>query len=102
MQPVNPLYLAADPLEAHLLRDFLAERGIAVDLLDLHLWGGRGDLPVNLSPRVHLRDPRQRAAALAALAEWKRRGSGVDWHCSCGEPVPDTFECCWACGRQRP
>ncbi len=99
---MTTLYLAADPLEAHLLRDFLAERGIEVDLLDLPLWGGRGELPVNLYPRVRLRNPRQQEAAVAALAEWTRRGGTEEWRCRCGEPVPDSFETCWACGQARP
>lgn len=100
---MNTLYLAADPVEAHLLRDYLAARGIEVALPDLHAWGGRGDLPVNLYPRLLLRDESQRPAALAALAEWERPvHDREDWRCACGETSPTTFERCWACGNERP
>lgn len=97
------LYLAADPVEAHLLRDHLAAHGIAVDLFDLHGWGGRGDLAVNTYPRVHLRDEQQRPAALALLKAWEQDRQHVeDWTCGCGELSPVTFEHCWSCGDDRP
>lgn len=100
---MSTLYLAADPVEAHLLRDHLARHGIEVDLFDLMSWGGRGDLAVNTYPRVSLRDPRQEAQALALLRDWEAdRSHIIDWQCACGEPSPETFEQCWACGAARP
>lgn len=100
---MSTLYLAADPVEAHLLRDHLAQHGIDVDLLDLMSWGGRGELAVNSYPRVQLRDPRQRDRALALLQAWEAdRRHDIDWRCGCGEASPDTFDSCWACGAARP
>lgn len=99
---MSTLYLAADPVEAHLLRDHLAAHGIAVDLFDLHAWGGRGDLSVHQYPRVHLRDESQRERALALLRAWEAdRSHQEDWRCACGEASPVTFEHCWACGAER-
>jgi hypothetical protein len=96
------LYLAADPLEARILRDYLAGQGIAVRIDGEHLWSARGELPIEY-PRLYLLDPADAAHARKLLTEYECRAhNGSTWVCGCGESVPAHFELCWNCGGARP
>lgn len=99
---MNALCTAATPLEAEILRAYFAEHGIDVDVLGSELWAARGELAVDAYPRLMLRDPRDESRARALLLRYSAPSRQTDWTCSCGEPVPASFECCWACGRERP
>ena len=102
MGRMSALYLAADPLEAEILREYLAAHGIAVDIFGSFAWGGRGDLPADAYPRLHLQDARDEARARALLHQYeRRRHAGGLWSCACGESSPMTFETCWQCGAER-
>lgn len=97
------LYLAADPLEAQILRDYLGDHGIAVRIEGGFLWGGLGELPVNSYPRLCLSDGRDEPRARALLAEYERRARIPSiWRCPCGETSPLHFELCWSCGAGKP
>nr|WP_268844384.1 DUF2007 domain-containing protein [Polycyclovorans algicola] len=91
--------MAADPVQAHLLKDHLAEHRIEVDVFDAHAIGARGELAAIVYPRLVLRDPAQHDRARAVIASWEARGEQPDWAClGCGEANPAAFESCWACG----
>lgn len=96
---MSSLYQAADPLEAEILKDYLAAHGIGVHILDGHAWGGRGDLPANIYPRLALQDERDEARARDLLRQYERNAHNPwQWRCACGELSPDNFSVCWACG----
>ncbi len=96
------LYLAADPMEAQLLSDYLADHDIAVRIDGAFLWSARGELPLEY-PRLYLLDPNDEIRARALLREYERRAHIPSiWRCGCGQDVPHHFELCWSCGDGRP
>lgn len=96
------LYLAADPLEAEILRSYLAEHGVAVRVLGGFAWGGRGELPADAWPRLELADARDAERARELIRRYERgRHAHAQWRCGCGESSPVTFETCWQCGAER-
>jgi hypothetical protein len=100
---MKAVYLAADPIEAELVRDYLAAAGIEAYASGINAWGGRGELPLDAYPRLHLRDPGDEVRARALLREYERRAH-IPWHwrCPCGECSPEYFEICWHCGADKP
>lgn len=100
---MHTLYAAADPLEAEILRGYLAAHGIATRILGAALWSAHGELPIDSGPRLILDDPLQAAAAHELLRQYEhRRHAHASWRCACGEESPIHFELCWACARERP
>lgn len=96
------LYLAADPVEAQLVADYLAQHEIAVRIDGAFLWAARGELPLEY-PRLYLLDPADETRARALLREYERRALIHSiWRCGCGQDVPQHFELCWNCGLDRP
>lgn len=101
------IYLAADPIEAEIVRNLLAAEHIEVDVLGSLLWSGRGELAADPYPRLLLRDARDEPRARELLDEYRRRRSPRDeiaqWTCgACGEHVPANFALCWSCGGEGP
>lgn len=96
---VKPLYLAANPVEAEIVKDFLVAHGIATRIQGAYAWGGVGELPLpEAYPRLYLEQERHRPRALELLREYER-GSAGSWSCPhCGEHSPETFAVCWNCG----
>lgn len=95
------VYLAADPIEAEIVRNMLESERIPAEVLGSLLWSGRGDLAADAYPRVVVRDPRDEARANEVLASYRRRPTADAplWTCAgCGERVPGNFAVCWACG----
>ncbi|MES0872910.1 DUF2007 domain-containing protein [Sinimarinibacterium thermocellulolyticum] len=98
-----PVYSAADPVEAEILRAFLAAHGIETVVLGAPLWGARGELQADVYPRLALRDEADEAHARELLRQYeRRRHAHACWPCVCGECSPVTFEVCWSCGSERP
>lgn len=96
------LYLAADTLEARILRDYLGDAGIAVRIDGEHLGSARGELPMEY-PRLYLLDAADEIRARGLIAEYERRAFNPSvWRCGCGEHVPQHFELCWNCEQMRP
>lgn len=99
---MQTLYAAADPLEAEILRGYLAEHGIAVRIFGAALWSAHGELPIDAGPRLVLEDPQQDGAARELLRRYeRRRHAHASWRCACGEESPLHFELCWSCGKER-
>jgi len=91
---MSALYLAADPIEAQILRDYLRDNGIAVRIDGEHLWSARGELPMEY-PRLYLLDAADELQARALLAEYERRANNPSiWRCMRGETAPLHFEQC--------
>ncbi len=96
---MHTLYTAADPIEAEILRCYLAEHGIASRILGAGLWSAVGELPVDCGPRLVLDSECQLPAARELLRRYEhRRHAGASWLCACGERSPLHFEVCWNCG----
>jgi hypothetical protein len=100
---VHSVYLAADPIEASIVCDYLREHGIDAHCLDQHAWGGRGELPVNAFPRVAVSRESEVARAKALIKEYEKPNTTPAWRCpACGERVEGQFAVCWNCGAQAP
>lgn len=96
---MTAIYTAATPLEAEILRAYLAIHDIGTRVLGTELWSARGELAVDSYPRLWLEDERDRERAEALLQQYRQpRPAGLDWRCRCGEPVPADFDSCWSCG----
>jgi hypothetical protein len=100
---MHTVYAAADPLEAEILRSYLAAHGIVAQILGAGLWSGRGELQVDAWPRLVIDDAQQLDAARELLRRYEhRRHAQASWLCACGERSPVHFEICWACANERP
>lgn len=94
----DPIYLAADPMEAEIVRNLFKAEHIACDIFGAMLWGGRGEIAADPYPRIVLRDPRDEARARELLREYREGNLRPAWICTCGESVPGNFAACWSCG----
>jgi len=102
--PRQPIYIAADPIEAEIVRNLLATERIECDVFGSMLWSGRGELAADAYPRLMLRDARDEARARELLAEYSSSSARPQpsWTCACGESVPGNFAACWSCGGLTP
>lgn len=101
---MREVYLASDPVNAEIIKDYLESHGITAHVRGANLWGGRGDLPADCYPRVwvnHAGDftrarelMRQFEAGPSQLAPWQCRG--------CSEWLDGQFTACWNCGEEHP
>jgi hypothetical protein len=100
---METVYLAADPIEAEILRQYLEAHGIACTIVGAGLWGARGELAADVYPRLCLHDAAQSTQARGLLRQYEhRRHAQAEWRCACGEASPVHFESCWQCGAARP
>ena len=95
-----PIYTAADPIEAEIVRNLFAAERIECDVFGAMLWAGRGEIAADPYPRLMLRDPRDEARARELLDEYRAAATQTapSWTCNCGESVPGNFAACWSCG----
>jgi hypothetical protein len=86
--------------EAHLLRELLAQAGIAAHVLNASAQGGMGEIPFTHAwPELWLERERDEQRARALVREWEHAPSRPDLCCaSCGEINPGSFDLCWHCG----
>ncbi|WP_423821933.1 DUF2007 domain-containing protein [Salinisphaera sp. SPP-AMP-43] len=99
------VYLAADPVNAEIVKDMLVDRGIAAHVRSQHLWGGMGELPANVYPEVWVDTATdfEHARQLVAAFEQGTLETGCDWICpGCGEALGGQFNACWSCQHPRP
>lgn len=99
------LYLAANPVEAQLVSDYLAAAGIAVEIRGAFAWGAGGELPfAETYPRLYLRDPRDWRRARELLRRYEAgTEAATQWQCPhCLEYSPGSFDRCWNCHELRP
>ncbi len=94
------VYVAADPIEAEIVRGLLQAEHIACEVFGAALWSARGEIAADSYPRVMLRDDRDETLAQEILQIYRRREpADADWGCPCGERVPGNFALCWSCGQ---
>ncbi|MCE8016767.1 DUF2007 domain-containing protein [Halomonas sp. MCCC 1A17488] len=85
------------------VHNLLAAAGIPVELRNMVLGGGAGELPLGeCEPEVWVA-PHNRERAEALIHEAMTGGSEAPgWTCSgCGEALEGVFEACWRCGATR-
>ncbi|QOR37510.1 DUF2007 domain-containing protein [Billgrantia diversa] len=85
------------------VRNVLAAAGVPVELRNMVLGGGAGELPLGeCEPEVWVAaHNRERAEALIQAA-MTGSSEAPDWRCShCGEVLEGAFETCWRCGTPR-
>ncbi len=101
---MREVYLASDPINAEIIKDYLQSHGIAAHVRGATLWGGRGDLPADCYPRVWVNIARDYDKARELLRQFESdQASGKQWQCiGCGEFLSGQFTACWNCGRERP
>jgi hypothetical protein len=102
---MEKVFVAQNPVEAHLVLGLLEAEGIAAEVrgeaLFTTLQGGASASA--LLPAVWA-DPGQRDAAEVVLARYRQGGiqAGASWACACGELLEAQFSHCWKCGRAKP
>lgn len=102
---MQPLYQAADRIEAQLLQDLLARHRIEARVFGDALSGAAGELPVDIYPSLWVLDDRDLPRAQAVLDGWlsenRARAEAGSWVCrGCGELVDGSFDLCWRCGQE--
>lgn len=99
------VYLAADPVNAEIVKDLLVERGIKAHVRNQHLWGAMGQLPANVYPQVWIEDDESfdQARQIVTAFEGGRMKTGRSWQCpGCGERIEGQFNACWNCQHPHP
>jgi Putative prokaryotic signal transducing protein len=101
-----PVYQAKDLIEAELLLQRLADRGIPSALRNAFLQGLLGELPLSARPVVCVLDERDQSAAQLCVKEMERALDAPelpDLVCpNCGDTSPGNFEECWKCRAELP
>jgi hypothetical protein len=95
-------FIAANRIDAYLLRDRLLHAGITTHVFNEHMQSIVGDVPPDIAmPQVWLDDDADLARAQQVLRQYQderaRTGESMCRHC--GEANPATFDLCWQCGR---
>jgi hypothetical protein len=106
---MKQVYIADDPVEAHLVKGILEQYGISCEIRGESLWRARGGLPLTSEtlPTIWIVDDSKFEEA-TELTERFQNGTltanaGTDWKCpECGEEVEGQFTECWQCGVNRP
>jgi hypothetical protein len=96
------LLVQIDHVRAYLLRDRLAQLGIAVHLFNENMQGAVGGVPTDVAmPQLWLDDERDRPRAEAVLREFfsTPEVAGSVFCRGCQQENPANFELCWNCGR---
>jgi hypothetical protein len=102
MSASQPLYAAANLMEAQLLLDLLQEAGVPVVLRNENLTGMLGLMPESTTrPTIWVEDAADWERGRAVVAAFEERSTtNVDAEITCpacGEANPVNFELCWKC-----
>ena len=108
MSTLKRVHVAANAVEAHMLKDLLAQEAIEAvvrgdDFVPLQ---GGGLFRMETRPSVWVLDDDRLPRARELAAEFgsgpaQGREAGT-WRCRCGETVEAQFSECWSCGCARP
>lgn len=98
------VYLAPDPVNAEIAKDYLGSYGISAHVRGQYLWGGIGQLPPDVYPTVWVDDDDDFERARDLIHNFESDAiRGRPWECpECGERLAGPFDTCWNCGTQRP
>jgi hypothetical protein len=107
---MKQVYMAQDPIEAHLVVDLLQAQGIAATVQGEHLFAIRGVVPISYPTVWVLDDDYERARQVALDYDQGqydlpgRKGPpAAPWTCpNCGEQIEGQFDQCWNCNTERP
>lgn len=108
MSTLKRIHLAANAVEAHMLKDLLAQEEIEAvvrgdDFVPLQ---GGSLFGMETRPSVWVLDDDRLPRARELAAEFGSGPAGgrpaETWRCRCGETVEAQFSACWSCGRSRP
>lgn len=103
---VVEVYSAANPVEAHAIRNLLEQAGIEARVVGDIIRMAGGELPLGqvTAPRIWVREADVgRAREIVRQYEALRRSGAPEddatpWTCpQCGEEVEGSFEICWNC-----
>lgn len=97
------VYVASDPANAEIFKDYLDGYGIETCIKGALLWGGRGLLPADAYPEIWVVNEVDTESARALVLQLERTPvNGRAWRCRrCGEPLGAQFTQCWQCGQER-
>ena len=108
MSTLKRIYVAANAVEAHMLKDLLAQEAIEAvvrgdDFVPLQ---GGSLFRMETRPSVWVLDDERLARARELAAEFGGGGLPAErrpetWRCRCGETIEAQFSECWSCGRAR-
>ena len=94
------IYSSFNLVAVHHAKNVLATEGIRAVVKNEFLSSAMGDLPpAECQAELWLLDPRDAARAEELL--FRRRPSGEEWRCGCGERLGGQFTQCWKCGAYR-
>ena len=109
MSSLTKLYVAANAVDAHMLKQLLEQEGIGAvvrgdDFVPLQ---GGNLFRMETRPSVWVFDDDRLVRATELAQEFGRRPLSTGqvtpvWACSCGETVEEQFTECWHCGRSKP
>ena len=94
------VYSALNLPEAYLVRDLLAQAGIAAHVFNEHARAAMGELALGAAyPQVWIAQLHQEQHARSVIADFESRApSTAVRNCfACGEQNPGEFELCWKC-----
>lgn len=95
-------YLASDPMNAEIVKDFLMGHGIEAEVRGDLLWGGRGELPADTGPSVWVSVAQHAQARELILRMEQGLSAASAWQCTlCAETLDGQFTHCWNCGQAR-
>ncbi|MCC5881253.1 MAG: DUF2007 domain-containing protein [Halomonas sp.] len=82
------------------VRNVLAAADIPVELRNMVLGGGAGELPLGeCEPEVWVAPHNREHAEALIHAAMSGPGETPGWHCpNCGETLEGVFDTCWRCG----
>lgn len=93
------VYTGENVFDAQLVRDRLAEAGIAASVHGTLLAGAVGELPADTRPSVWIEDGDLYERARGIVRAFQQPATGADWTCpECAEVNGPAFETCWHCG----
>ena len=98
---LKKIYTATNLPEAHLLADWLADRGVRTRIFNANASSIAGELPVDAAlPQVWVDRPDEATRAREIIDTFMGTTHlGPAWMCArCKEENPGSFELCWACG----
>jgi hypothetical protein len=104
---MTQVFIARNPLEAHVVTGVLEAAGIAAEVRGDALWSARGELPLTADtlPTVWVLDDDRLSEALSVVRDYVAEppaAAGPPWTCpACGEEIEPQFSHCWKCNVPR-
>lgn len=106
---MKKIYIAKNPVDAHLLKGVLESEGVRTVVQGEFLWSARGEVPITseTSPSVWVVNDADYEKAMEAVKELQTSegisgSQNEEWKCdNCDEINEGPFTECWHCGTSR-